>query len=57
MIINTKWFGEIETEESKIFTFENGIIGFSDFKKYAIVGAPRWWATCSATSASSIPMW
>jgi len=38
MIINTKWFGEIETEESKIFTFENGIIGFSDFKKYAIVG-------------------
>lgn len=37
MKVQTKWFGEIETEEDKIITFEKGIIGFEDYKKYTIV--------------------
>lgn len=32
MKIQTKWFGEIDTTEDKIITFEKGIIGFEDFK-------------------------
>ena len=37
MKIQTKWFGEIDTTEDKIITFEKGIIGFEDFKKFTIV--------------------
>ena len=29
----TRLFGEIEIDESKIITFEDGIIGFPDMKK------------------------
>lgn len=37
MRINTKWFGTIEVEENKIITFEKGLIGLDEFKKYTIV--------------------
>lgn len=37
MKINTKVFGEIEIEESKIITFENGIIGFPELKSFALI--------------------
>lgn len=37
MRINTKVFGEIDIEESKIITFENGIIGFPDLKSFALI--------------------
>lgn len=37
MIIETKWFGTIEVGEEKIITFDNGIMGFEDYKKYTIV--------------------
>lgn len=37
MKINTKVFGEIDIEESKIITFENGIIGFPDLKSFALI--------------------
>lgn len=37
MKIQTKWFGEVEVEDSKIVTFEKGIIGFEDQKKFALV--------------------
>ena len=30
MKVNTRIFGEIDIDDSKIITFENGIIGFSD---------------------------
>ena len=33
MKIQTKWFGEIDTTEDKIITFEKGIIGFEDFSQ------------------------
>lgn len=37
MKVQTKWFGEIETTESKIITLEKGIIGFEEDKKFTIV--------------------
>lgn len=37
MKIDTKIFGEIEIAESKVITFENGIIGFPDLKRFALL--------------------
>lgn len=33
----TRLFGEIEIDESKIITFEDGIIGFLDMKKFTLI--------------------
>lgn len=37
MRVNTRIFGEIDIEEEKIITFENGIIGFSDMKHFTLL--------------------
>lgn len=37
MKINTKIFGEIEIADEKIVTFENGIIGFPEMKRFALL--------------------
>lgn len=37
MKINTRLFGEVEISEEKIITFEKGIIGFPDMKKFALI--------------------
>ncbi|MDD3239114.1 MAG: flagellar assembly protein FliW [Lachnospira sp.] len=37
MQVETKWFGTVDIEDEKILTFEKGIIGFEDFKKYTIL--------------------
>lgn len=37
MKVVTKFFGEVELDDNKILDFPNGIIGFEDFKKYAIM--------------------
>ena len=37
MLIQTKHFGEIDLAEDKVITFENGIMGFEDCKKFAII--------------------
>lgn len=37
MKINTRIFGEVEISEDKIITFENGIIGFPDMKRFALI--------------------
>lgn len=37
MLVKTKHFGEIELEEDKILSFDQGILGFVDCKKYAII--------------------
>lgn len=37
MKVNTRLFGEIEIEENKIISFENGIIGFPDCKQFALI--------------------
>lgn len=37
MKIGTKIFGEIEIEDEKVITFENGIIGFPELKRFALL--------------------
>lgn len=37
MVINTRVFGKVEIEDSKIITFEQGIVGFPDMKHFALV--------------------
>ncbi|MDE6312218.1 MAG: flagellar assembly protein FliW [Lachnospiraceae bacterium] len=37
MSIKTKLFGEIEIEKEKVITFEKGIIGFPELKKFALI--------------------
>lgn len=37
MHVNTRIFGEIDIEEEKIITFEKGIIGFPDMKKFTLL--------------------
>ena len=37
MKIKTKIFGEIEISEEKIVTFQDGIIGFPEMKRFALL--------------------
>ncbi len=37
MLVKTRYFGEIDLAEDKILTFDNGILGFEDYKKYTIL--------------------
>jgi flagellar assembly factor FliW len=37
MLVKTKHFGEINLDDDKIITFDDGILGFADCKKYAII--------------------
>lgn len=37
MVIETKIFGEIEIADDKIITFESGIVGFPDLKRFALL--------------------
>lgn len=37
MLINTKYFGEVEIEESKIIEFEKGIIGMPEYKRFILI--------------------
>ena len=37
MKVKTRYFGEIELDESKVITFENGLFGFEEYKRYALL--------------------
>ncbi len=37
MKISTKYFGDIEIGEEKIIHFENGLLGFEEYKNYTIL--------------------
>ena len=37
MRVQTKFFGEVELDDNKILEFPNGIIGFEELKKFAII--------------------
>lgn len=37
MLVQTRFFGEADIDEDKILTFENGIIGFEDMKRWTII--------------------
>lgn len=51
MLLNTKHFGEIEIDESKIITFREGIPSFEDLKRYIVLyngdeTSPFRWLQC-----------
>lgn len=37
MLVKTRHFGEIDLDEEKVLTFEDGLIGFEDCKRYTIL--------------------
>lgn len=37
MLVNTKCFGEVDIDESKIVRFENGLLGFEEYKDYTLI--------------------
>lgn len=37
MLANTKFFGEVELADEKVLEFPNGLIGFENYKKFAIM--------------------
>lgn len=37
MLVKTKFFGEVDLPEEKILTFERGLIGLSEYKRFTIL--------------------
>lgn len=37
MVVETKCFGTVEIDDSKIITFEGGILGFENYQKYTLI--------------------
>lgn len=37
MLVETKYFGQIDLNEEKIITFSNGIMGFENYKRYTLL--------------------
>ncbi|MDD6572851.1 MAG: flagellar assembly protein FliW [Thermoflexaceae bacterium] len=37
MLVKTKCFGDVEIADEKIIRFENGLMGFEDFKEYTLL--------------------
>lgn len=37
MQVNTKWFGTVDIDDNKIITFDFGIIGFEECKKFTLI--------------------
>lgn len=37
MLIKTKHFGEMDLDDDRIIYFDNGILGFEDYKRYTIL--------------------
>lgn len=37
MQVNTRYFGTIDLSEDKVITFDRGLFGFEDYKKYTIL--------------------
>jgi len=37
VLVKTKHFGDVELDDSKVIFFDNGILGFEDCKRYAIL--------------------
>ena len=37
MKVKTRYFGEVDLDDSKVITFENGLFGFEEYKRYALL--------------------
>ena len=40
MNVKTRHFGDVEVEDSKIITMDNGLFGFENYKKYVLLRHP-----------------
>ena len=37
MLVKTRYFGEVDLDDDKILTFEEGLIGFEDLKRFTLL--------------------
>lgn len=37
MLVKTRYFGEVDLDDEKILTFEDGIIGFENLKRFTLI--------------------
>ena len=37
MLVNTKFFGEVDIADDKVITLPQGLLGFEDFKRFVIL--------------------
>ncbi len=62
MLLNTKNFGQIEIDENKILTFEDGLPGFLDCIHYILLTnddkeqRPIWWLQCTDKGNVAFPV-
>jgi len=53
MLIHTTRFGQIEVDETRIITFEKGLLGFPDYQRFALIETGEdsyfWWLQCVDT--------
>lgn len=62
MLVKTRCFGEVEIDENKIITFENGILGFEEYKKYTLIfdsaneSKTIMWLQCLDEQALALPV-
>jgi flagellar assembly factor FliW len=63
MLVKTKHFGEIDLDENKVIEFENGIMGFEDYKRFTILydnegeeGSDICWLQSLEEQALAIPV-
>lgn len=62
MQIQTKYFGEVEIEESKIIHFNRGLMGFEEYKDYTIIydieskGNKISWLQCATEPTIALPI-
>lgn len=57
MIINTSRFGKVELKEDEILTFQEGLLGFADLRKFALLDDPNddifvWLQSCESPSVA-----
>lgn len=62
MLLDTKNFGQIEIDENKIITFEDGLPGFLDCTHYILLTndvkeqRPIWWLQCTDKGDVAFPV-
>ncbi len=63
MLVKTRYFGEIELEEDKIVTFDGGLLGFEEYKRFTLLynsdadGRPAIsWLQCIDEQSLALPV-
>ncbi len=63
MLVQTKYFGEVNLTDEKIITLDRGLMGFEEYKKYTILfdcekeeGTNIMWFQCVEEPTLALPM-